>query len=142
MIIITKTQNLIGGQVVHFCLTTYNILTHTLPIATADTLEITNTAITILKELYRPGIQYKKSGVILGDISSNKVVTQYLFAPIPNRPERYHLMQLIDKINQRYGTKTILLRVEGVENQKWTTKCEQRTPNYLTDINEIMTIKI
>ena len=113
-----------------------------MPIATADTLEITNTAITILKELYRPGIQYKKSGVILGDISSNKVVTQYLFDPIPNRPERHHLMQLIDKINQRYGTKTILLGVEGVENQKWTTKCEQRTPNYLTDINEIMTIKI
>ena len=51
-------------------------------------------------------------------------------------------MQMIDKINQRYGTKTILLGVEGVENQKWTTKCEQRTPNYLTDINEIMTIKI
>jgi umuC protein len=119
-----------------------NILTHTLPIATADKLEITNTAITILKELYRPSIQYKKSGVILGDISSNKVVTQYLFDPIPNRPERHHLMQLIDKINQRYGTKTILLGVEGVENQKWTTKCEQRTPNYLTDINEIMTIKI
>ena len=119
-----------------------NILTHILPIATADTLEITNTAITILKELYRPGIQYKKSGVILGDISSNKVVTQYLFDPIPNRPERHHLMQLIDKINQRYGTKTILLGVEGVENQKWTAKCEQRTPNYLTDINEIMTIKI
>mgnify|MGYP001741065806 FL=1 len=113
----------------HFCLTTYNILTHTLPIATADTLEITNTAITILKELYRPGIQYKKSGVILGDISSNKVVTQYLFDPIPNRPERHHLMQLIDKINQRYGTKTILLGVEGVENQKWTTKCEQPNVN-------------
>ena len=142
LIILTKTQNLIGGQVVHFCLTTYNILTHTLPIATADTLEITNTAITILKELYRPDIQYKKSRVILGDISFNKVVTQYLFDPIPNRPERHHLMQLIDKINQRYGTKNILLGVEGVENQKWTTKCEQRTPNYLTDINEIMTIKI
>ena len=25
LIIITKTQNLIGGQVVHFCLTTYNL---------------------------------------------------------------------------------------------------------------------
>jgi len=40
------------------------------------------------------------------------------------------------------SNKTILLGVEGVENQKWTTKCEQRTPNYLTDINEIMTINI
>lgn len=71
-----------------------------------------------------------------------KLLHNYLFDPIPNRSERHHLMQLIDKINQRYGTKTILLGVEGVEKQKWTTKCEQRTPNYLTDINEIMTIKI
>ena len=51
-------------------------------------------------------------------------------------------LQMIDKINQRYGTKNILLGVEGVENQKWKTKSGQRTPNYLTDINEIMTIKI
>ena len=119
-----------------------NILTHTLPIATADTLEITHTAIKILQELYRPGIYYKKSGVILGDISSEKAVAQNLFDHISNRSERHQLMHFIDNINQRYGAKTILLGIEGIGKQKWTAKCEQRTPNYLTDINEIMTIKI
>ena len=119
-----------------------NILTYTLPIATADTLEITNTAIAILQELYRPGIQYKKSGVILGDISSGKAISQDLFDHISNRSERHQLMHFIDNINQRYGTKTILLGIEGIGKQKWTAKCEQRTPNYLTDINEIMTIRI
>ena len=119
-----------------------NILTHTLPIVTADTLEITNTAIAILQELYRPGIQYKKSGVILGDISSGKAIQQDLFDHISNRSERHQLMHFIDNINQRYGTKTILLGIEGIGKQKWTAKCEQRTPNYLTDINEIMTIRI
>ncbi len=119
-----------------------NILTHTLPIATADTLEITHTAIKILQELYRPGIYYKKSGVILGDISSEKAVAQNLFDHISNRSERHQLMHFIDNINQRYGAKTILLGIEGIGKQKWTSKCEQRTPNYLTDINEIMTIKI
>lgn len=119
-----------------------NMLTYTLPIATADTLEITNTAIAILQELYRPGIQYKKSGVILGDISSEKAVAQNLFDHISNRSERHQLMHFIDNINQRYGTKTILLGIEGIGKQKWAAKCEQRTPNYLTDINEIMTIRI
>ncbi|WP_296093082.1 Y-family DNA polymerase [Alloprevotella tannerae] len=119
-----------------------NILTHTLPIATADTLEITHTAIMILQELYRPGIYYKKSGVILGDISSEKAVAQNLFDHISNRSERHQLMHFIDNINQRYGAKTILLGIEGIGQQKWTSKCEQRTPNYLTDINEIMTIRI
>ena len=119
-----------------------NILTHTLPIATADTLEITHTAIMILQELYRPGIYYKKSGVILGDISSEKAVAQNLFDHISNRSERHQLMHFIDNINQRYGAKTILLGIEGIGKQKWTAKCEQRTPNHLTDINEIMTIRI
>lgn len=119
-----------------------NMLTYTLPIATADTLEITNTAIAILQELYRPGIYYKKSGVILGDISSEKAVAQNLFDHISNRSERHQLMHFIDNINQRYGAKTILLGIEGIGKQKWTSKCEQRTPNYLTDINEIMTIRI
>ena len=119
-----------------------NMLTYTLPIATADTLEITNTAIAILQELYRPGIQYKKSGVVLGDISSGKAISQDLFDHISNRSERHQLMHFIDNINQRYGTKTILLGIEGVGKQKWAAKCEQRTPNYLTDINEIMTIRI
>lgn len=119
-----------------------NMLTYTLPIATADTLEITNTAIAILQELYRPGIQYKKSGVVLGDISSGKAISQDLFDHISNRSERHQLMHFIDNINQRYGAKTILLGIEGIGKQKWTSKCEQRTPNYLTDINEIMTIRI
>lgn len=119
-----------------------NMLTYTLPISTADTLEITNTAIAILQELYHPGIQYKKSGVVLGDISSGKAISQDLFDHISNRSERHQLMHFIDNINQRYGTKTILLGIEGIGKQKWTAKCEQRTPNYLTDINEIMTIRI
>lgn len=78
------------------------------------------------------------TGIILGDITSDKVVDQYLFDHIKNRPQRHKLMRSIDEINQRYGTKTILLGVEGIGKQTWTTKCEQRTPNYLTDIKELM----
>lgn len=119
-----------------------NAQTITLPIATADTLEITKTAIEALEAIYRQGIQYKKSGVILGDITSDRIVEQSLFDNIKNRSERHQLMRSIDNINQRYGTKTILLGVEGIGKQNWTTKCEQRTPNYLTDIRELMTIEI
>ena len=114
----------------------------TLPIPTADTLEITAAAMQALKAIYRRGIHYKKSGVVLGDISSDRVIDQYLFDPIKKRPERHQLMRSIDQINQRYGTKTVLLGIEGIGRQAWSTKCEQRTPNYLTDIRELMTIEI
>ena len=119
-----------------------NILTYTLPTPTADTLEITNMAITILKNIYIPGIKYKKSGVILSNITPDKVLEQNIFDPVINRQERHNLMQVIDRINQRYGTKTIQLGVEEIGKQMWASKCEQRTPNYLTNIDELLTIKI
>ena len=31
---------------------------------------------------------------------------------------------------------------EGNKVQKWKVKCERRSQNYLTDINEILTVKI
>ena len=119
-----------------------NILTYTLSTPTADTLEITNMAITILKNIYIPGIKYKKSGVILSNITPDKVLEQNLFDPVINRQERHNLMQVIDRINQRYGTKTIQLGVEEIGKQMWASKCERRTPNYLTDLNELLTIEI
>jgi len=119
-----------------------NILTYTLPTPTADTLEITNMAITILKDIYIPGIKYKKSGVILSNITSDRVLEQTLFDPVINRLERRNLMRAIDNINQRYGTKTVQLGVEEIGKQIWTSKCEKRTPNYLTNLDELLTIEI
>ena len=65
-----------------------------------------------------------------------------LFNPIHNRKERSDLMKAIDVINHRYGLKTIKLMDEGDKDQKWKVKCEHRSQNFLTDINEILTVKI
>lgn len=85
---------------------------------------------------------YKRSGVVVSDIFPISPVQGDLFDPIQNRPQRSALMKAIDSINHRYGLKTIKLGVEGEEKQPWKVKCEHRSPNYLTDINEILTIKI
>lgn len=119
-----------------------NALTTTLPIATADTLEITQAAMRLTAQLFRPGISYKKSGVILGDITTDRVICPDLFDEIHNRQERRQLMHTIDDINQRYGKKTIRLATEGNGNEAWKTKSEQHTPNYLTDITQLLTIEI
>jgi len=119
-----------------------NCATVTLPIATADTLEITAAALRILANIYREGILYKKSGVIVSDISSAYPSQLDLFDPIPNRPQRTVLMKSIDNINHRYGLKTIQLAVEGERQQAWKVKSEHRSPNYLTDINELLTIRV
>ena len=92
--------------------------------------------------MYRPGIYYKKTGVVVGDISDASFVPMSLFDPIKNRQEHRALMKVVDKMNQRFGLKTIRLSVEGERQQKWHVKCEHQSQAYLTDIDEILTIKI
>lgn len=118
-----------------------NIGTTMLEIPSADTLELTEAALKIVDDIYRPGIMYKKSGVILSHIVSG-TVQQLLFDPVPNREERVVLSETIDSMNHKYGLKTVRLAIEGEKNEKWKVKSEHRTPNYLTELSEIMTIKI
>ena len=119
-----------------------NTATYTFVTPTADTLEITQAALALAEQIYRPGILYKKSGVIVGDIVNTSAIQMDMFDPIPNRKERSSLMKVIDNLNHRYGLKTIKLMAEGEQQQPWKVKCEHRSQNYLTDINEILTVRI
>ena len=109
---------------------------------TSDTMEITNAALNILAHIYKKGIMYKKAGVIVGDVVSISPYQADLFDPIQNRPQRARLMKAMDDLNHRYGLKTLRLAVEGEEKQTWKVKSEHRSPNYLTNFNEILTIHI
>lgn len=119
-----------------------NEQTRMLFIPTSDTIEITQAALAVLKEIYREGICYKKAGVILGHITDASCMQQYLFDEVKNRPERMQLMKSIDALNHRFGLRKIHLAVEGEEKQTWHGKSEYRSGNYLSDIQEILTIKI
>ena len=119
-----------------------NAATYTFITPTSDTLEITQAALALAEQIYLPGILYKKSGVIVGNIVDTSMVQMDIFDPIPNRKARSDLMKVIDNLNHRYGLKTIRLMAEGEQQQPWKVKCEHRSQNYLTDINEILTIRI
>lgn len=129
-----------------------NAATRTLLVRTSDTLEIVNHALDALKEIYRPGIWYKKCGVVLSDMTPDKAVTWDLFDPITNRKERDELMATIDRLNQRYGLKSVHLAGDGSFSSKgphdepaqqpWRVKSEHRSGDYLTDINGLLTIEI
>ena len=116
--------------------------TRILPMPTSDTIEITQAALSVLKEIYREGISYKKTGVILGDITDASYIQQNLFDEVKNRPERMQLMKSIDALNHRFGLRKIHLAVEGEEKQAWHAKSEFRSGNYLSDLKEILTIQI
>ena len=117
-----------------------NMAETTLQTPSSDTLEITGAALRVLESIYLPGIQYKRAGVIVSDIVSAGSVQYSLFDPIDNRTQRNLLMETIDDMNHRYGLKTVQLCVEGAANQSWRVKCDHRSPNYLTNLNEILTV--
>lgn len=119
-----------------------NTATHTFITPTSDTLEITQAALQLATQIYKPGIQYKKAGVIMGDIVDMTMLQMDMFDPISNRKERAHLMKVIDELNHRYGLKSVKLLAEGESHQPWMVKSEHRSQNFLTDINEILTIRI
>ena len=118
-----------------------NIATARLVVPSADTIEITGAALELAERIYRPGIQFKKSGVILSGIvpgCSHGV----LFDPVENREERLELSRTIDRMNHKYGLKTVGLAVAGSDREVWKNKKEHLTPNYLTDIDQLMTVQI
>ena len=120
----------------------HNGATFPLRVATADTLEIVKVALGLLDVIYRPHISYKRAGVVLGEIRPASPVELDLFDHIGNRMERAELMRAVDTINQRYGPKTVRLGVESFGRRDWQVKCDHRSPNYLTDIKEILTVRI
>ena len=118
-----------------------NIATRKLPVPSSDTLEITAAAMELVEKIYREGVLFKKSGVILSDIVPG-CCHHILFDPVARREERVELSQTLDRMNHKYGLRTVGLAVAGSGREVWKNKKEHLTPNYLTDIDQIMTVRI
>lgn len=111
-----------------------------LPIPTAYTSELIKYSLMILKEIFKSGFQYKKSGVILTNISSDKVLQQHLFDE-NDRTKQIQISKVIDNINRNYGNDTLKLAVQFGSEGQWNAIRNYKSPNYTTNINEIITVK-
>jgi DNA polymerase V len=79
--------------------------------------------------LFKPGYDYKKAGVILGEITP---VGQYQ-ADWLEPPHATHtpLMAALDALNQRFGRGTVKVSTQGAY-RAWQMKQERKSPNYTT----------
>ena len=110
---------------------------------TSDTIQISQAAIKLVERLYKPGILYKKAGVILRDISAERLYEPELFESQDLRESRIRLSRTLDDINVRYGPKTVSLAVEGYASstaQSWRPRQEQRSRDYLTNLDDLLTV--
>jgi len=105
-----------------------------LPVATNSTQELIHYTLEGLNTIYRPDYLYKKAGVMLMDICSEKIIQGHLFDRI-DRSKHKELMKILDRINERYGRNTLKLAVMG-DGKEWKIKQERLSPYYTTRLSD------
>ena len=104
-----------------------------LPMATDDTMSLNRWACKGLEAIYKAGYQYKKAGVILGEISHNSTFQTDLFESAPVTPA---LMLTMDSLNNRFGKGTIRLSQDG-SRRAWMMRQDRKSPAYTTNWAEV-----
>lgn len=105
-----------------------------LPQPTNDSLVINRWADDLVGRMFKPEYDYKKAGVMLGEISPQ---TQYQADWLePPQATDTRLMDALDGLNQRFGRGTVKVSTQGAY-QAWQMKQERKSPNYTTCWDEV-----
>lgn len=80
---------------------------------TFTTTEIVTAAEEVLERIFKPGIHYKRAGVMLSDISSGQVIQPDLFDYDAARSVKYrNISEAMDEINRRLGSDMVILAAQ------------------------------
>jgi DNA polymerase V len=92
-----------------------------------------------LQKLYKPGIRYHKTGIMLLDLDSHSITQFDLFLET-DRIKSDLIMKTVDTINERMGKYVVFHCAEGTD-RAWKVKCDKRSPRYTTHWNELVGVK-
>ncbi len=111
--------------------------------ATDDTRIITAAAKRCLEKIYRHGIQYKKTGIMLMELSAKSQVQYDLFSEYDAMEEEKSdkLMQVFDTVNARFGSNTIKLAAVGL-SQPWSMNRDMVSPCYTTQWSDLPVVRL
>jgi DNA polymerase V len=102
----------------------------------ADTGILVNAALSGLEQIFLPGFNYAKAGVMLLELrpDSQQQAELALEDDEGQDLERGRLMTSLDELNGRFGRGTVLMGSAGLagEQRAWSMKQERRTPAYTT----------
>lgn len=110
---------------------------HHFPYPTSDTALLVKVATKAAKQLFKPGVRYYKIGVGLIELVDGRNAQQDLFNPNPGNDR---LMDVFDSLNSKYGTDTVFLGSQGIE-QKWSMRRDLLTPQYTTRWLDVPRVK-
>ncbi len=114
----------------------------TLTHPTDDLRRITKASLFCLKKIYKPGIYYKKIGLLLTSLSDHTIQQLDLFQH--EQEQQHHkkerLMQVLDKVNQRFGRQHLRLASQGWLNTP-SMRSNMKSPHYTTNWSELPQVK-
>lgn len=110
------------------------------PAPTNSTTKITKTALWLLKKLYRPGVYYQKCGVMLLETVSSNGLQHDMFGFTEGDPKSEALMEVIDRIKQKYPNSPVKSAAEG-KVQAWKMQRNYLSPNYTGDWSQLLEVK-
>lgn len=101
---------------------------HRFTYPTSDSIQFVKVVTDVAKQLFKPGVRYYKIGVGLIELVDGQHQQLDLLNETPSNDK---LMKVFDSLNNRYGTDTLFIGSQGIE-QRWGMRREMLTPRYTT----------
>jgi DNA polymerase V len=93
----------------------------------------------VLERIFRTGFRYKKVGVMLSGIESERTA-QLSLLPTPGERGK-KLMDALDRVNAKWGRETLFVAAVGTK-RTWSMKQNYRSPRYTTAWEELPMVRI
>ncbi len=107
----------------------------TLPAATSITNELITPALELAEQIFKPGREYKKAGVMLSGIVPDTSIQSNLFVPLTVNNKRF-LMNTLDNLNFSMRDDVVKFASSGI-NTDWKMRREFRSPRYTSRWKEL-----
>ncbi|MDE2118237.1 MAG: Y-family DNA polymerase [Betaproteobacteria bacterium] len=114
-------------------------ITVPLPDPTDDTRLLCHAALSGLRQIYRSGYAYQKTGVMLTGIIAAAARPRTLFDDVQAQQKSRSLMATLDHINRSMGSGTVQLLGEGVR-KGWAMRRGNVSRRYTTEWDEVAVV--
>ena len=112
-----------------------------LPHPSNHTPDLLSMALGLLREIYRPGHQYKKTGIFLTELVPEADLLPDLFeAPSGVAERNKEIGRIVDKLNQKLGRNAVRYGAMGLK-QSWAMRQGSRSQRFTTRWEELPTAK-
>ena len=108
---------------------------------TAYTPHLIEVSESLLRRIYKPGLSYKRAGILLTALESESSVQGFLFDETYQDSRKQKLMKVMDHYNANANFGKLFWAAEGVSNP-WFLKQTHRSRRFTSRWDEILTVNI